>query len=264
MATGSARIDSVRTSCCAIIAATGTTLKLALFATFLGALVGFTLGAVSSVLSPRLRNVLVRLIDAFVAFPAILVAIFVGVIIGPGETGAWLGVGIALSFSMARVASTLAASIAGQEFVAAARVLGVSRLRQFRKYILPNIAETLFVIVSVSISSAIVFISSLSFLGLGVQPPKNDWGRMLIEGVQSFYTNGAAALGPARGDPDLRARIRLPRRGAGPNHESSVVDRANRSPTPSGQSVDQQRRRIGRRDAPNVVDGWGGSGRCDG
>jgi oligopeptide/dipeptide ABC transporter ATP-binding protein len=180
-----------------IIAATGTTLKLALFATFLGALVGFTLGAVSSVLSPRLRNVLVRLIDAFVTFPAILVAIFVGVVIGPGETGAWLGVGIALSFSMARVASTLASSIAGQEFVAAARVLGVSRLRQFRKYILPNIAETLFVIVSVSISSAIVFISSLSFLGLGVQPPKNDWGRMLIEGVQSFYTNGAAALGPA-------------------------------------------------------------------
>ena len=180
-----------------IIAATGTTMKLALLATILGALVGFTLGAVSAVLPPRPRKLLVRIIDAFVAFPAILVAIFVGVIIGPGQTGAWLGVGIALSFSMARVASTLASSIGGQEFIAASRVLGVSRLRQFLKYVVPNIAETLFVIVSVSISSAIVFISSLSFLGLGVQPPNNDWGRMLIEGVQSFYTNGAAALGPA-------------------------------------------------------------------
>ena len=70
-----------------------------------------------------------RLIDIILAFPGILVAIFVGAIVGPGAVGAALGVGIALSFSFARIASSLALAISGREYVSAARVLGIGRRR---------------------------------------------------------------------------------------------------------------------------------------
>jgi oligopeptide/dipeptide ABC transporter ATP-binding protein len=73
----------------------------------------------------------------------------------------------------------------------------VGRGRLLLRYVLPNIAETLIVTTTVGVSSAIVAIAGLSFLGLGVQPPSFDWGRLLTEGVNSFYQTPAAALGPA-------------------------------------------------------------------
>src|SRR5262249_37870237 len=76
-------------------------------------------------------------------------------------------------------------------------VVGVGPVQRFLRYILPNIAETMIIQTSVAISNSIVFVSALSFLGMGVQAPQFDWGRMLTEGVQAFYLTPAAALGPA-------------------------------------------------------------------
>ncbi len=180
-----------------IIVATRLSVGLALVATAIGAGIGVPLGAITAVLPQRPRMVVQRAIDSMLAFPAIIVAIFVGAIIGPGALGATLGVGISLSFAFARVASTLALSIGGREYVVAARVVGVNPARRFLRYILPNIAETMIIQTTVAISNSIVFVSALSFLGLGVQPPQFDWGRMLTEGVQAFYLTPAAALGPA-------------------------------------------------------------------
>jgi peptide/nickel transport system permease protein len=180
-----------------ILVATRLSIGLALLATAIGAAIGVPLGAITAILPRRPRMVLQRAIDSLLAFPAIIVAIFVGAIIGTGSLGALLGVGISLSFAFARVASTLALSIGGREYVVAARVVGVSPVRRFLRYILPNIAETMIIQTTVAVSNSIVFVSALSFLGLGVQPPQFDWGRMLTEGVQSFYVTPAAALGPA-------------------------------------------------------------------
>jgi oligopeptide/dipeptide ABC transporter ATP-binding protein len=180
-----------------IIVATRLSLGLAIAAVAVGAAIGIPLGAVTAILSRRVRPVALRTIDTLLAFPAIIVAIFVGAIFGRGATGATVGVGIAISFAFARVASTLALSIGAREYVVAARVVGVKGRRLFLRYILPNIAETMIIQTSVAISSSIVFMSALSFLGLGVQPPAFDWGRMLTEGVQAFYITPAAAIGPA-------------------------------------------------------------------
>ena len=180
-----------------IIVATRLSIGLALAATAIGAGIGIPLGAVTAILPRRPRMVVQRAIDSLLAFPAIIVAIFVGAIIGPGPLGATLGVGISLSFAFARVASTLALSIGGREYVVAARVVGVGPVQRFLRYILPNIAETMIIQTSVAISNSIVFVSALSFLGMGVQAPQFDWGRMLTEGVQAFYLTPAAALGPA-------------------------------------------------------------------
>jgi oligopeptide/dipeptide ABC transporter ATP-binding protein len=81
--------------------------------------------------------------------------------------------------------------------MASARVLAVRGPRLISRYVLPNIAETLFIGLSVTISNSVVAVSSLSFLGLGVQPPEYDWGQLLTAGVQTFYLNPAAAVGPA-------------------------------------------------------------------
>jgi len=170
---------------------------LALIATAISAVIGSLLGGGTALLPPPIRAVGLRFIDTMLAFPALLLAIFVGAIIGAGAAGATLGVGLAGSFYIARVASALALSVAAREYVVAARVLGVKGLAQLTRYILPNIADTLVIVVTVAVSNAIVFLAALSFLGLGVQSPQYDWGAMLTEGVQQFYVTPVAAIAPA-------------------------------------------------------------------
>ncbi|HEV3167209.1 MAG TPA: dipeptide/oligopeptide/nickel ABC transporter permease/ATP-binding protein, partial [Isosphaeraceae bacterium] len=180
-----------------LLVATRLSLGLAVAATALAAAIGLTFGGLTAILGPRPRAIAMRIIDTSLAFPAILVAILVGVMIGPGPLGVVLGIGIALSFSFARVTSTLALSVGGRDYIAAARVIGIGPLRRLYVYIIPNIADTMIVATSVAISAAIVAISSLSFLGLGVQSPDFDWGVMLTQGVQAIYETPAAALAPA-------------------------------------------------------------------
>ena len=127
-----------------IIVATRLSIGLAFIATAIGTVLGFSVGSVAAILPPRVRPFALRMIDTLLAFPPILVAIFVGAIIGPGAVGATVGVGIAISFQLARVASTLALSVGGREYIAAAKVVGVKGPQLFLRYILPNIAETLF------------------------------------------------------------------------------------------------------------------------
>jgi oligopeptide/dipeptide ABC transporter ATP-binding protein len=180
-----------------ILVATQLSLGLALAATTLGAAIGFAFGSVATVLPAPARTASLRAIDALQAFPALIVAIIVAVTMGAGPIAAVVGVGLALSFSFARIASALALGIGGRDFVTAGRVIGVRSPRLVTRYVLPNVAETLVITATVAISSSIVSLSSLSFLGLGVQAPAYDWGRMLTEGVQSFYLSPAAALAPA-------------------------------------------------------------------
>lgn len=207
-----------------ILMATRLTITMAVVATSLSAVTGFLLGASAAVVGPRIRPSLLRLIDTLLSFPAIIVAIFICAIVGPGYEGAILGVGIASSFAFARVVSTLALSIAGREFVTAARVIGVRPARLLVRYVLPNIADTLVIALTVTISNAIVFLSSLSFLGLGVQSPDFDWGGMLTQGVQAFYEVPVAALGPGCSDCDLSLGLRIYRRGLGSRDEPAPVD----------------------------------------
>jgi peptide/nickel transport system permease protein len=180
-----------------LLVATRLTVGLALVALSVGAAIGFPLGAIVSLMSPRPRMLLHRVIDTMISFPGVLIAIFVTAIVGPGIFGAVLGLGIAGSFSKARLTSTMAMSIGGSDYVAAARTLGVGWARVAFHHILPNMAETVLIFLTVTAGSTLVSLSGLSFLGLGVQAPAYDWGSMLTEGVGAFYLVPTAALGPA-------------------------------------------------------------------
>jgi oligopeptide/dipeptide ABC transporter ATP-binding protein len=179
-----------------LLVATRLTLEMALGATGVAILVGIPLGAGAALLPERIRMIALRALDTLIAFPGLLIAIAFAAVLDPGKSSAVLGVGIGLSFSFARVASSLTLAIRDREFISAARVVGVGRTRMMIRHVLPNIADSLAIATTVSIAAAIVTMAGLSFLGLGVQLPSVDWGRMLTTGVQSFYLTPFAALGP--------------------------------------------------------------------
>ena len=180
-----------------VVVGTRLSIGVAFAATGFGVLIGIVVGSLVAITGPRLRTILLRTNDALWTFPTILICIFVAAVTGPGTVAALVGVGLHLSFSFVRITSALAMSIGNREYIAAARVLGIKGPRLMLRYLLPSMAETLVITATVAISTSILTVTSLSFLGLGVQPPEFDWGRMLTEGVRAFYVTPAAALGPA-------------------------------------------------------------------
>ena len=177
--------------------ATPLTLQLAASAAGMAIAIGFTAGAVTAHLPGRLRNMGVRLIEIMLAFPGILIAIMLVAVVGTSAEGAVLAIGIAFSPNLARVAYTLASGVAGLDYISSARVLGLSSRRIVFRYIIPNIAETLIVVSFNATAAALVAVSSLSFLGLGVQGTQFDWGRLITEGVLRLYQVPLLALAPA-------------------------------------------------------------------
>ncbi|TDV56226.1 dipeptide/oligopeptide/nickel ABC transporter permease/ATP-binding protein [Actinophytocola oryzae] len=180
-----------------LLTATPLSLGLALGSVVISAVVGIPLGALAAVLGRHVRGVLLRAFDTLLAFPGIILGIYACVVIGRGALGPMIGVGIAGSFAYARIASALAMSVGGREYVQAARVVGVGRGTLLFRHVLPNVADALIITTTVNISGAIVAISGLSFLGLGVQPPTSDWGRLLTDGISQISVNPASALAPA-------------------------------------------------------------------
>jgi oligopeptide/dipeptide ABC transporter ATP-binding protein len=180
-----------------VLVATRLSVTLAILAAGLGALIGIPLGAVPALVGGRVGRLVTGFINLTVAFPALLVAIFVAAVIGVGAKGAVVGIGVAVAPYFARLSQTLASSVAGSEYLAAARMLGVGRVRLLRRHILPNVAEPLLITITIAAGDALLALAGLSFLGLGVQPPQYDWGRMLSEGLSRLFVTPIVALGPA-------------------------------------------------------------------
>ncbi|MEV4223067.1 dipeptide/oligopeptide/nickel ABC transporter permease/ATP-binding protein [Nonomuraea sp. NPDC049725] len=171
-------------------------LLLALAAALIGATAGIVLGALPSVLPARPARLVTGAVNALVAFPGLLLAMFTAVVAGLGARGAVLGIGAAIAPGFARLTQTLAASVAGADYVSAARMLGVPRRRILARHVLPNIAEPLILHLTQALGGALLGLAGMSFLGLGVQPPSFDWGRLLFDGFGRIYVTPEVALGP--------------------------------------------------------------------
>ncbi|MEW1861342.1 dipeptide/oligopeptide/nickel ABC transporter permease/ATP-binding protein [Streptomyces sp. NPDC088194] len=179
-----------------VLTATRPSLLLALAAVLLGASSGILLGACTAVLGRRGRRLTAGLINLLLAFPALLVAMFLAVVFGAGAAGAVLALAAAGVPGFARLAQTLAAGVAGTDHLAAARVLGLRRHRLLWRHVLPNIAEPLLLSTTTAAGTSLVALSGLSFLGLGVQPPGYDWGLLLSQGLDRIYADPLPALAP--------------------------------------------------------------------
>ena len=179
-----------------VLVAARLSMLLALVAIAIAISVGLVLGSAPYLLGGRAGRLVGAFVNVAVAFPGLLLALFFAVIFGVGATGAVLAIGLSGAPGFARLTQTLVAGLAGREYVAAARVAGVGRPRILVRHILPNLAEPLVVNATIGAGNSLLAFAGLSFLGLGVQSPAYDWGRLLFDGLAALYVNPAAALAP--------------------------------------------------------------------
>jgi peptide/nickel transport system permease protein len=148
----------------------------------IAASVGIPLGLLAGYVGGRLDGVIMRLMDALLAFPAILLAIALMAVLGPSLQNAMVAIGIVFIPAFARITRANALSLREKEFVEAARALGAGSVYIAAGVILPNCRSPLIVQGSLAVANAILVEAALSFLGLGVQPPDPSWGSMLAFG----------------------------------------------------------------------------------
>jgi len=147
-------------------------------ATALGTFLGMLAGYVGGVLD----SVLMRTMDMFFAFPAILLALAVISALGPGANNAIPAIAVVYTPIFARVARAPVLSIKSYEFITAARAIGMRHWRILFRHVMPNALTPVFVTISLALSWALLTEAGLSFLGLGPQPPEPSWGLMLSQG----------------------------------------------------------------------------------
>lgn len=162
--------------------------------------VGFLLGTVLGVIAGYaggLTNMLVmRTMDIFYAFPAVLLAIAISGALGPGLPNTLISLSIVFVPRVVRVAESATVQIKGLEYVAAARASGASVWQILRHHLLANILGPVLVFSSTQVSLSIILAAGLSFLGLGVTPPAAEWGLMLNTLRQSIYVNAVVPALP--------------------------------------------------------------------
>ena len=156
-------------------------LQVGLIAVSISLIVGGAIGAIGGYFGGRTDSVLMRIMDVQLAIPTNLLAIVISSALGPGLVNLMVAVGITSIPRFARLMRASVLSIKGMEFIEAARAMGASHMRIILLYILPNCAAPLIVQSTLSVANAILFAATLSFLGLGIQPPFPEWGGMLSD-----------------------------------------------------------------------------------
>lgn len=158
-----------------------TSISVAIVAVALGVGLGVPLGLSAAALGGRIDELVMRGNDLVFAFPALVLAILLTALLGPGAFNAIVAIGIFNIPVFARLARGPALALWSREFILAARVAGKNKRRISREHILPNIANLLIVHVTIQFSLGIIAEAGLSYVGLGAQPPTPSWGRMLAE-----------------------------------------------------------------------------------
>jgi len=156
-------------------------LLVGVIATAIGASAGILLGLLAGYF-PRLDGPVMRTMDVLLAFPSILLAIAVVAALGPSLGNVMIAVGVRSIPSFARVSRSMVLSLKELDFVRGALALGASHPRVLFRHILPNSVSPLLVFSSMQVATAILLAAILSFLGLGVQPPTPEWGKMVSDG----------------------------------------------------------------------------------
>lgn len=143
---------------------------------------GVILGMLAGFYGGRTDNIIMRALDVFMAIPPILLAIAIASALGAGFINLMMAVGLGTIPAYARIIRASVMSIRDQEFVEAARCSGANNFRIMFRYVFPNCLSPLIVQITIGVASAILVASSMSFIGLGLQPPIPEWGAMLSDG----------------------------------------------------------------------------------
>lgn len=169
-----------------LIEASRNSLTIALTGIILGMLGGSLIGVTAGFLGGWVDRVASEFTDVFLAFPPDVLGILVLVALGGGYVNTVMAIAMAFVPRFARLARASTLSLREQVYLEAGRALGAGRCRLMARYILPSISGTIVVTATVWIATAIRAEASLSFLGLGVQPPRSSWGNMIGEGLTNM------------------------------------------------------------------------------
>lgn len=154
----------------------------------LSLLLGSLLGVIAGYRGGIVDTLIMRTADVTLAFPSMLLAMVIMYSLGGGIVNVFLTLTLVSWANVARVVRAQTLKLKNSEFVEAARVIGVSKDKIMRRHILPNCLPTLLVLFTLNVPASILTESSLSFLGLGIQPPNASWGLMINTGRQYLYS----------------------------------------------------------------------------
>jgi peptide/nickel transport system permease protein len=179
-----------------LIVGSRNSIAVGLIAVGIGIVFGAALGLLAAARRGWVEELVMRFADFTFAFPALLSAIMLTAIYGPGLVTSIVAIGIFNVPVFARITRAAANSVWAREFVLAARACGKGKLRITLEHVLPNIASQLIVQATIQFAIAILAEAALSYLGLGTQPPTPSWGRMLNEAQTMMYQSWLLAVWP--------------------------------------------------------------------
>lgn len=162
----------------------------------IGAFIGTLIGLISGYYGGFVDSLIMRIMDALLSFPYVLLAIAMMAVLGAGLFNAMLAIGIVMIPSFSRVVRSAVLNYKNEEFVTAAKLMGGSNFWVITSHILPNIIPTIIIYASLNFAGAIISEATLSFLGLGIQPPTPSWGSMLSEAKNYLQTAPTMAIFP--------------------------------------------------------------------
>jgi peptide/nickel transport system permease protein len=179
-----------------LIYGTQDSLMVGLVAVGVASVIGMTLGLLSGYFSGWLDTIVMRIIDALMTIPAIILALVFAAVLGGGMKNVMIAVGIAMMPSYCRLMRGQVLSAKENDSVVAAHVVGGSDVRIMFSHILPNCLPPLIVLITLNLGSAILAEASLSFLGVGITPPTPTWGGMIYDGQRYLLSNPLLSFAP--------------------------------------------------------------------
>jgi peptide/nickel transport system permease protein len=163
---------------------------------FVSLVIGVVMGIVSGYYGGKIDFIIMRLSDMMIAFPSLLLAMVVMYTLGANLFNIFIALSLVGWAGVARVVRAQTLSLKEKEFIEAARANGTTKATIMRRHIFPNTVPTLIVLFSLSIPDAIMWESSLSFLGVGVQPPEASWGLLVAKGKEYLFSAPLVAIMP--------------------------------------------------------------------
>lgn len=171
-------------------------LSLSIFAMLAAVAIGSIIGAIAGYYGGRVDDVFMRLMDILLAIPPMLMSISIVAALGHSMVNLMIALSLAYIPVFARVIRSSILTVKGQEFIEAAKACGTSNARIILRHIIPNAIGPIIVQATLAMGSTILIISSLSFMGMGIQPPQPEWGTMLYEGRDLIRTSPYLVIFP--------------------------------------------------------------------
>jgi peptide/nickel transport system permease protein len=174
-----------------------TTVVMALLATALGTMAGAVIGTASAYMGGRADEAIMRTIDAIMSVPSLLFALLIVNLLGRSGVNALIAVAIAFTPSMARITRSVALTVRKQDYVNAAIARGERASYIVLREMLPNVVAPIVVEMTIRVSFAVMLFATLSFLGLGAQPPAPEWGLMVSEARKFMHLSAWMIVWPS-------------------------------------------------------------------